>query len=387
MTKQLPLKASITCSYSLDEPVIKNRIEPLIKALVNAKYCVQLVNPKHIKDQFIIENNFIHTPLDVLQPNKSYGVFRLFREIYLSIYLLVKTKKIIYSDISIITIPSMFLLFVSKLYLKNFNGISVLDIRDLTWDYLPDKKISRIFKVLFFYFAKKSVHNFDFYLVTNPLQRSYLIKNFNIKMEKCFCYSNGISREKYNDLCELPQKYNNHDYLTISYVGNIGLAQSLDTLIEAAKVLKNVRFNIIGDGSDFNRIRKLSSEVPNMIFYGQLDWEGIINVYSQSDILWAQIGVNYKNAIPSKLYEYLAVGVPIIFGGLDAPLRVFKNFEGITFIQPESYIDLVEAIISNKVFNQDIYENRIASNRSLLKKYYFREDLADLAVKFLKDSK
>ena len=50
--------------------------------------------------------------------------------------------------------------------------------------------------------------------------------------------------------------------------GNIGVAQSFDTIIDAAKILaiklKNFKFIIIGDGRDRKRVQKIAANSLNM---------------------------------------------------------------------------------------------------------------------------
>ena len=50
----------------------------------------------------------------------------------------------------------------------------------------------------------------------------------------------------------------------------------------------------------------------NINFLGLISWYNLLPIYSNSDILFLQINKNYETAIPSKIFEYVMTGRPII---------------------------------------------------------------------------
>ena len=109
--------------------------------------------------------------------------------------------------------------------------------------------------------------------------------------------------------------------LNITFTGNIGTAQGLEILPEAAKCLKEknlkVRFNIVGDGRNKeNLISEVKSydveEYFNMI--GQVPATDIPGILSASDIAFLSFADNplYSMTIPAKLQSYMACGCPIL---------------------------------------------------------------------------
>ena len=60
------------------------------------------------------------------------------------------------------------------------------------------------------------------------------------------------------------------DGTNIVFAGNIGVAQSFDTIIDAALILKiklkNFKFIIIGDGRDKKRVQKRFANSLNLLF-------------------------------------------------------------------------------------------------------------------------
>src|SRR5690606_36508965 len=191
----------------------------------------------------------------------------------------------------------------------------ILDIRDLSWEYLSDKSIiQRIAKQVCRVSAYKNLTNFDFIDVTNDHELDY-VKSA-VSDIPVFKMTNGVSEHIYNQLSNLPEKNNKSEKIIVTYIGNIGLAQDLSTLVEASKDLTDFYFNIVGNGTDFERISKYVSKNQNNIkFWGQVNFDTLQKIYSETDILYAQLAPEFSGAMPSKLYEYLATGKYVIYGG------------------------------------------------------------------------
>ena len=152
--------------------------------------------------------------------------------------------------------PSMFLSFLAPIYLKKENVF--LDVRDLTWEYLSNKNFIQILsKKIFSFWFKNSVSFFKSISVTNESEFLYIKK---IYKKVIFLVTNGIGKTQYEKLIKV-KKSSNKDFSTIVYIGNVGLAQNLETLIYVAKQLPKNKFIIVGTGIDFERIKKLVNEL------------------------------------------------------------------------------------------------------------------------------
>lgn len=107
------------------------------------------------------------------------------------------------------------------------------------------------------------------------------------------------------------------------FAGNIGVAQSFDTIVRAFEKLKDYNINlvILGDGRDKIRVQKqikekgiaekfhfLGSYPPNEMPYYFSCADGLLITLKKANI--------FSYTIPSKLQSYLACGKPII-GSLD----------------------------------------------------------------------
>ena len=119
--------------------------------------------------------------------------------------------------------------------------------------------------------------------------------------------------------------------LKIIFAGNIGVAQSFDTIIDAAKILaiklKNFKFIIIGDGRDRKRVqKKIAANSLNdyFKFLGSHPPEKMAVYFASADALLVSLKDTkiFSMTIPGKLQSYFACGKPIIasLNGIGAKL-------------------------------------------------------------------
>ena len=111
--------------------------------------------------------------------------------------------------------------------------------------------------------------------------------------------------------------------IDLMFAGNVGIAQSVDTIIRAAaltKDIENLRWHIVGDGSELDKCKQLAKtmEVDNVIFHGRRSLEEMPQYYAMADAMLVTL---YKNdviskTLPGKVQTYMAAGKPII-GSID----------------------------------------------------------------------
>lgn len=106
---------------------------------------------------------------------------------------------------------------------------------------------------------------------------------------------------------------------SIVFAGNIGRAQSVDTILAAAGHLANVpyiHFFIIGAGSETeSMISKIASmHLTNICMTGPLPQSSMSRLFEAASVLLVTLAPNpaLDATVPSKLQAYLAAGKPII---------------------------------------------------------------------------
>lgn len=109
------------------------------------------------------------------------------------------------------------------------------------------------------------------------------------------------------------------DAFSIIFAGNIGRAQSVDTILSAAAHLASVpciRFFIIGTGSEAeSMMSKIASmQLTNIFMTGPLPQSSMWRLYEAASVLLVTLAPNsaLDATVPSKLQAYLAAGKPII---------------------------------------------------------------------------
>jgi len=369
----------LTSHFLPENTACTNRVLSYVKIL-EQKYKVNVisltqkgVSPQKMKISYTENINIYY--VEQKNFNGKNFFIRAFYEI-LYIKKLINLSNRIKGDIVIATTPYMFMIPLVSLFVKHKK---VLDIRDLVWEYLDEQSFSKkIIKFFLRFMMKYSLKKFDSIIVTNEVEREILKNRYFIK--NMTLIPNGIEEEKYLQLVNL--EILQPKVFTITYIGNIGLAQNLVVLLEAAKVLKNSKFYIIGDGIELEQLKKyvLKEKIENVSFLGKLEWNDIKVFYAKSSVLYAQLDRKYKSAIPSKLYEYAAVGLPIIYAGDGAAVKFLNNLENIQVIPSNDKIELIKAIDS---FQSQLINLISKKNRDTIKQHYLRDKNSIKLLKIL----
>ena len=137
----------------------------------------------------------------------------------------------------------------------------------------------------------------------------------------------------------------------VVYAGNVGAAQGLDTMLEAAEKLSDlpeVKFTIVGAGVELERLRSSAASrgLPNVRFFGQVSRRSAFALMSAADalILHLKRAPLFALTVPSKTQTYLLAGRPILCGVEgDASEIMARSHAGLTF-EPENAESLAECV-------------------------------------------
>lgn len=113
-----------------------------------------------------------------------------------------------------------------------------------------------------------------------------------------------------------------NDYIDLMFAGNIGTAQSVDTIIKAAALCKdipNLRWHILGDGVELENCKILAQklEAP-VIFHGRKPMNEMPKYYAMADAMLVTMKKDpvISLTLPGKVQSYMAAEKPII-GAID----------------------------------------------------------------------
>lgn len=141
--------------------------------------------------------------------------------------------------------------------------------------------------------------------------------------------------------------------LVLAYAGILGHAQGLQVVIEAARLLKeehHIRFLLIGDGPERARLMEeaRAAGTTNVRFVERMPRAELLGLLRGIDGVVVPLRKNdlFKGAIPSKIFEALALGKPLLLGveGEAKELFIDQGGAGIAF-EPENARALADAVL------------------------------------------
>jgi colanic acid biosynthesis glycosyl transferase WcaI len=144
-------------------------------------------------------------------------------------------------------------------------------------------------------------------------------------------------------------KLGNPDQCVVMYAGLHGIAQGLDQILEAARridVPLDARFVFVGDGPEKRRLVGKARDLGllNVSFLDPVRRQDIPGLLNAADIAVIPLKVDLPGAVPSKIYEAMAVGVPIVFVGEGEPAKIVRETKSGLVVRPGNASDLVAAI-------------------------------------------
>lgn len=186
---------------------------------------------------------------------------------------------------------------------------------------------SKIYKY-YHHVSKRIYRQMDKILITSRMFSDYLQKEFGIKQNRIEYlpqYAEGIFEE-------LPAKEEKGTF-DFMFAGNIGEIQSVETILQAAEMLKEepVKIHIVGGGTDLQRLQNIKEEkqLENVVFYGRRPLEEMPEFYKKADAMLVTLAADpvLSLTLPGKVQSYMAVGKPII-GAIDGETQnVIKESE------------------------------------------------------------
>lgn len=211
------------------------------------------------------------------------------------------------------------------------------------------------------------------WLITGQTQG--IVEDIKIRFPKSDVYwlPNGVDLDFFNsdDFVNsdwrIKNGFSDDDFIFL-YAGIIGHAQGLEIILHAANQLKsksNIKFILLGSGPEKEKLLELNSELnlTNVFFMNPITKDQMPTVLASVDV--ALIPLKrldlFKGAIPSKIFENLAMKKPVLLGvdGEARDLFITKGKAGLYF-EPENINELVikiEEMMSFPVKLKEMGEN------------------------------
>ncbi len=271
-------------------------------------------------------DNFTHILLNGPEINLGFSLKRILSWLIFELLLLIyglfkKTNKpdvIIVSSLSLLTI-------ITGYFFKIFyRSKLIFEVRDI-WP-LTLMEIKNLSKSNPFIFLLRSIEKFGYkkadHIVGTMPKLNQHIKN---SIRNNFKFTNipmGFDKDFYSELKSLPQdlkKLIPSNKFIVGYAGAIGLANCVNEIVDAAKIISdinpNIYFVILGDGALKNGLINKSKQLNNIVFLPKVDKIFVNDFLTSCDVLvnpWQDKTIYKYGVSPNKWIDYMYSSRPII---------------------------------------------------------------------------
>lgn len=166
----------------------------------------------------------------------------------------------------------------------------------------------------------------------------------------------------------------------VLYIGAHGISQGVSTIVEAATKVRNqrVRIALVGEGADRAHVLEIIERLapPHVVALPGVPRDRVATLLAAADICLVPLRdiPLFTTFIPSKIFELLAAGRPIIGSVAGEPAEILRR-AGATVVAPENADDLAAAI--DDLADDDARRIEIGANgRAFVESHYDRRALA-----------
>jgi len=196
-------------------------------------------------------------------------------------------------------------------------------------------------------------------VVVTPAFEDYLVEHWNVPREKISVIENGVETQLFapeplagGTGSNLRRELDAEEKFVVSYIGTMGMAHGLETIIAAAIQLRatnpDVVFLMVGEGAAKERIATLARErgLNNLRFVDQQPREKIPAYIAASDVCLVLLKKTdlFKTVIPTKMLEFMSCARPVILGVDGQARAILEEARAGLAIEPENSDALVNAI-------------------------------------------
>lgn len=167
-----------------------------------------------------------------------------------------------------------------------------------------------------------------------------------------------------------------------AYVGTHGMAHHLETVLEAAALLRHrtdIAFLLVGDGAERDRLLAQAQEqqLPNLVMLSQMPKQKMPSLWQrvQVSLILLKKSDTFKSVIPSKLFESLAMNKPIILGVEGESAAILAESGAGLAIVPEDASALAAAV-TQLADDAALYAQMAACGKTFVSQHFDRDALA-----------
>lgn len=344
----------------------------------------------------VMEGIHVHRNYVYATPNKGFVKKTLGHISFMFSSVLISMKKIKKPDVIITSSPTFFSIFSGYWYSLVKRAPFILEIRDL-WPaamielgVMEKGIITNILEKMELFFYRKSKR---LIMVTKSFKEN--VASRGIDGDKVYVITNGVNQELFyprKKSISIIDKYGLEDKFVISYVGAHGISQNLSTILEVAKSLEDendIELLFIGEGAEKDQLKNIAHEknITNVQFIDAQPKEMIPGFYNTSDICLIPLKniEIFKTFIPSKMFEIMACGVPIVASLEGEAADILNESKAAIVVNPDNPEEIRRAIISLKK-DKNLRNQMKICGPVFVNKHYSRKKLAERYLDIIRNA-
>jgi len=301
-------------------------------------------------------------------------------------------------EVVIATSPQL-LVGVTGWWLSKVKGIPfVLEIRDLWPESITASGVGNETSTLARFLSSLSGFLYracDHLVVVTPAFKKDIISKYRISPEKISLVENGVEPNLFrpgSGSGGVKSELGISGKFVVSYIGTMGLAHGLTTMVEAATRLQrdypDIQFILVGEGADKEALSEMarSRGLGNIRFLPKQPREKMPDIIRVSEVCLVLLkkAEVFKTVIPTKMLEFMACGRPVILGVDGQARQVMEEAEAGIFVEPEDPNALVRAV-TQLYHNADLRRTLGRNGRDFIVKHLSRKKTAEQYISVLKE--
>jgi len=169
--------------------------------------------------------------------------------------------------------------------------------------------------------------------------------------------------------------------MTILYIGNMGYCQNLSLVVEAARRLSaagetRIRFQLVGNGIEKPLLEKAVKDagLTNIDILGLVSKERAIEMIRNAHALMLHLKDDgtMDKTIPSKVFDYMAGGRPILYGLKGEASDILGSIRGNLYYDPADPVQLANRCLE-LLNNYQELASAAAENLKVVRQRFLRE--------------
>ena len=178
-----------------------------------------------------------------------------------------------------------------------------------------------------------------------------------IRGSKIQVVTNGVDIDRFLPCAKdasLVSRYGLEGKFVAGYIGTLGMAHGLDTVLDAAKLMAGAadagryRFVLLGDGAQKAKLmaRCRAEGLDNVIFIDSVPKEEVVRYWSMLDVALIHLKSDdlFKTVIPSKMFESMGMAIPLLHGVQGESADILNREDVGILFEPENAGALCEGL-------------------------------------------